>query len=106
MRGPVFRFLLLSAASSAISLEMGPVATSQETQRMATEMRENMTGAYGPWLADRVLGNGPARLSFRTGNWKSLDAWRSAARKRVWECMAAVDLGGSPAGAGRIATRI
>jgi dienelactone hydrolase len=95
MRGLFFRFLLLAAASAA-SLEMIPVARPQEPQRATTEMRENMTGAYGPWLADRVLGKGPARLSFRTGNWKSLDAWRSAARKRVWENMAPVDLGGVP----------
>jgi dienelactone hydrolase len=55
-----------------------------------------MVGAYGPWLADRVLGDGPARLSFRTGSWKDVDEWRAAARKRVWECMAPVDLGGVP----------
>jgi dienelactone hydrolase len=96
MRGRFFRFLLLSAAAAAASLEMIPVASPQEPQRATTEMRENMTGAYGPWLADRVLGKGPARLSFRTGNWKNLDAWRSAARKRVWEYMAPVDLGGVP----------
>jgi dienelactone hydrolase len=96
MRGRFFRLLLLSAAASAASLEMIPVASPQEPQRATTEMRENMTGAYGPWLADRVLGKGPARLSFRTGNWKSLDTWRSTARKRVWEYMAPVDLGGVP----------
>jgi dienelactone hydrolase len=55
-----------------------------------------MVGAYGPWLADQVLGNGPARLSFRTGQWPTLDAWRSVARARVWECLAPVDLGGKP----------
>jgi dienelactone hydrolase len=96
MRGQFFRFLLLSATAYAASLEMSPVASPQTPQGAATEMRENMTGAYGPWLADRVLGKGPARLSFRTGNWKSLDAWRSAARKRVWEYMAPVELGGVP----------
>src|SRR5436305_1388347 len=30
----------------------------------------NQLGPYGPWLADDVLGDGPARLSFRTGQWK------------------------------------
>jgi dienelactone hydrolase len=75
---------------------MIPIVTSQETRGGATGMRENMTGAYGPWLADLVLGKGPARLSFRTGSWKNLNAWRPAARKRVWECMAPVDLGGLP----------
>src|SRR5262245_5634347 len=58
--------------------------------------RPNMVGAYGPWLSDKVLGDGPARLSFRTGKWSSLDDWRRSARARVWECMAPVDLGGKP----------
>ncbi len=56
----------------------------------------NQAGSYGPWLADRVLGDGPARLSFRTGKWKSVDEWRQAARKRALECIAPVDLGGPP----------
>jgi dienelactone hydrolase len=55
-----------------------------------------MVGAYGPWLSASVLGDGPARLSFRTEKWKSLDEWRRIARARVWECMAPVDLGGLP----------
>jgi dienelactone hydrolase len=59
-------------------------------------MHKNMIGAYGPWAADKVLGKGPARLSFRTGKWKTLDAWRRAARQRVRECIAPVDLGGTP----------
>ena len=96
MRGQLSPFLLLAAAACAIGLGMIPIASSQETRGGATGMRENMTGAYGPWLADSVLGKGPARLSFRTGSWKNLNAWRPAARKRVWECMAPVDLGGVP----------
>src|SRR3954454_7143939 len=60
------------------------------------EPRINQVGSYGPWLADKVLGDGPARLSFRNGKWQSVDEWRSAARKRVLECMAPVDLGGKP----------
>jgi dienelactone hydrolase len=71
------------------------VADQKET-RKTTEMRPNMIGSYGPWLADNVLGDGPARLSFRTGKWKSLDLWRETARKRVLECMAPVNLGGRP----------
>ena len=58
--------------------------------------RLNMVGQYGPWLSEKVLGDGPARLSFRTDKWKSLDEWRVVARARVWECMAPVDLGGQP----------
>lgn len=57
----------------------------------------NQVGSYGPWLSEQILGDGPARLSFRIGKWKSVDEWRSVARKRVLECMAPVDLGGKPA---------
>ena len=61
-----------------------------------TPMRPNMTGAYGPWLADEVLGSQPGRLSLRSGQFGQLNAWRTAARKRVLECIAPVDLGGVP----------
>jgi len=59
-------------------------------------MPENMIGAYGPWAAQVVLGEGPAEMSFRTGKWDSLESWRPAARERVLECLAPVDLGGLP----------
>ena len=58
--------------------------------------RINQVGSYGPWLSDKVLGDGPARLSFRTDKWKNVDEWRAVARKRVLECIAPVDLGGKP----------
>ena len=61
-----------------------------------TAPRVNQVGEYGPWLADQVLGDGPARLSFRTGKYKSVDQWRAVARKRALECIAPVDLGGKP----------
>src|SRR5581483_649900 len=61
-----------------------------------TPMRPNMVGAYGPWLADHVLGDGPARLSLRTGAWGSLDEWRRVARRRVLDCLSPVALGGTP----------
>jgi dienelactone hydrolase len=60
------------------------------------QTRENQVGVYGPWLADEVLGNAPARMSFRTGKWKNVDEWRQAARKRALECIAPVNLGGKP----------
>ena len=59
-------------------------------------VRPNMVGAYGPWLADEVLGREPGRLSFRTGQWGSVEEWRAAARPRVLERLAPVDLGGMP----------
>ena len=61
-----------------------------------TPPRVNQVGAYGPWLADTVLGDGPARLSFRTGKWKNVDEWRQAGRKRALECINPVNLGGVP----------
>jgi dienelactone hydrolase len=62
----------------------------------AAAPQTNQLGSYGPWLADDVLGNGPARLSFRTGQWKDVETWRRAGRKRVLECIAPVNLGGRP----------
>jgi dienelactone hydrolase len=56
----------------------------------------NQLGSYGPWLANEVLGDGPGRLSFRTGRWKNVTTWQKAGRKRVWECIAPVNLGGRP----------
>ncbi len=61
-----------------------------------TPARINQVGSYGPWLSEKVLGDGPARLSFRTGKWKSVDEWRAVASKRALECIAPVDLGGKP----------
>jgi dienelactone hydrolase len=61
-----------------------------------TPPRVNQVGAYGPWLADAVLGDGPARLSFRTGKWKNVNDWRLTARKRALECISPVSLGGVP----------
>jgi dienelactone hydrolase len=58
--------------------------------------RINQLGPYGIWLANDVLGDGPARFSFRTGRWKDVDTWRQAGRKRVLECIAPVNLGGRP----------
>jgi dienelactone hydrolase len=56
----------------------------------------NMVGSYGPWLAGSVLGDGPARMSFRTGKWKNVTQWRQAARARALERIAPVDLGSTP----------
>jgi dienelactone hydrolase len=56
----------------------------------------NQLGPYGSWLANDVLGDGPARLSFRTGQWKDVGKWRRVGRKRVLECIGPVNLGGPP----------
>ena len=41
-------------------------------------MEPNMIGAYGPWAAG-ILGEGPARLSFRQARFEAgaIDAWCS-----------------------------
>ncbi|MBS1873194.1 MAG: prolyl oligopeptidase family serine peptidase [Acidobacteria bacterium] len=62
----------------------------------STPPRINQIGAYGPWLADTVLGDGPANLSFRTGKWKSVEEWRKVAKARALERIAPVNLGGVP----------
>ena len=36
-----------------------------------------MIGAYGPWAAG-LVGEGPARLSFRQPRYNDLEAWRTA----------------------------
>lgn len=69
-----------------------PVVTFGQT----AASRMNQVGSYGPWLADKVLGEGPGRLSFRTGKWKNVEQWRQAARKRTLECINPVDLGARP----------
>ncbi len=69
---------------------------SNQEEPQPRESRPNMIGAYGSWLADKVLGSGPASLSFRTGKWKDLDSWRSVARGRVLDRIAPVDLGPTP----------
>src|SRR3954468_24669004 len=89
------RSWLMAAALIAV-MAQGAMIRAQQPAGGSPNARPNMVGAYGPWLSDKVLGEGPARLSFRTGNWKSLDEWRRAARARVWGCMAPVDLGGQP----------
>ena len=85
----MLRFMVLMAALGGLnaqSAEVGPPAGGTET----------MLGEYGPWFADTVLGDGPARLSLRSGTWSSTEAWRQAGRARVRDLTAPVDLGGPP----------
>ena len=60
-------------------------------------MQRNMIGAYGPWAA-AIVGEKPARLSFRRRKWSkaNLAAWRRAARKRLMDLLAQPDAGGTP----------
>jgi dienelactone hydrolase len=58
---------------------------------------ETMIGAYGPWAAG-LLGSQPGRLSFRNGRFQAadLEAWRTAARQRLKDCLLQPDLGAAP----------
>lgn len=89
--GSLLPSLVWSAAAAA---DMG-TATGTAVHETAA-LRANMTGAYGPWLAETVLGDQPGALSLRSGRWPDIDVWRTAARRRTWECLAPVDLGGVP----------
>ncbi|AGA27116.1 alpha/beta hydrolase family protein [Singulisphaera acidiphila] len=58
-------------------------------------MEPNMIGAYGPW-ASSIVGDGPARLSFRKPEFADVEAWRTVARQRVRDCLLAPESGGVP----------
>ncbi len=63
-------------------------ATNVAVQPLAGEnMQPNMMGIYGPWAAE-IVGDKPARLSYRQSTFQDLDAWRRTARNRVSECLA------------------
>jgi dienelactone hydrolase len=87
--------LIAGAVPILILLLAGTKARTAQSP-VQTAPPQNMAGAYGFWLADQVLGNGPASLSFRTGKWKSTKEWRAAARTRLIDRMAPVDQGGKP----------
>ena len=88
------RWMIAALLLSPCLAPSGAAQVSSEPEMDQT--RPNMVGAYGPWLADRVLGLEPAELSFRSGRWESVDEWRRIARQRVLERLAPVDLGGVP----------
>ena len=50
------------------------------------EVAPNMIGSYGPWAAS-IVGDGPARLSFRRDEFTDLEAWKKQALDRVHECL-------------------
>jgi len=57
-------------------------------------MEPNMIGAYGPWAAG-LIGEGPARLSYRNPRFPAgdLDGWRRQARERLRGCLMQPDSG-------------
>jgi dienelactone hydrolase len=62
-------------------------------------MESNMIGAYGPWAAS-LVGDGPARLSFRDSRVAvgELDGWRARARQRLRDCLMQPPAGPTPKG--------
>lgn len=59
-------------------------------------MNQSLLGAYGSWAA-QIAGQEPGSLSLRSGKFARVDTWRTQARKRVWECVAAPELPERPA---------
>lgn len=47
----------------------------------------NMIGGYGEWAAN-IVGDQPARLSFRQPRFQDVAAWRAEAKPRVIDCLA------------------
>jgi dienelactone hydrolase len=89
--------LLSSEAGGETNLLADDVGDRAVGTALADEaLRPNMTGAYGLWLAESVLGDRPAAMSLRTGRWNDVNEWRKAARKRTWDCISPVSLGGVP----------
>jgi dienelactone hydrolase len=86
-----------ASAAGRATASTGAASINLAAATAAEPMRPNMTGAYGPWLAETVLGDQPGALSLRRRRWPDLQTWRAAARRRTWECLAPVDLGGVPA---------
>src|SRR6185369_1364527 len=58
--------LLAILSRGALSSDYEPAGT-PASAAATPAVRLNMVGAYGPWLSEKVLGDGPARLPFRTG---------------------------------------
>jgi dienelactone hydrolase len=62
-----------------------------------TLMDTSMIGAYGPWAAG-LVGDGPARLSYRNPRFPARDPgpWRTLARERLRNCLMQPDTGPVP----------
>jgi dienelactone hydrolase len=60
-----------------------------------TGTETSLIGLYGPWASSLTEKKLP-RFSFRGNEWKNLEKWRYAAKKRLMERMAVPDIGGIP----------
>jgi dienelactone hydrolase len=51
-----------------------------------SNVQPNMMGVYGPWAAS-IVGDAPARLSFRRTQFQDMEAWRKVAKQRLLDCL-------------------
>lgn len=70
-------------------------ATNLLTAPDDTETRTSMIGLYGPWASQLTEKKLPL-YSFRREEWKNIEQWRQATKKRLRERMAVPDIGGIP----------
>jgi len=59
-------------------------------------VKETMIGPYGPFAAERILGEGPPLLSYRNPRFGDLADWRAQAKAKALEIVAFPDTGETP----------
>ncbi|MCC6510743.1 MAG: hypothetical protein IT423_16685 [Pirellulaceae bacterium] len=60
--------------------------TMQSTNSLPEDVVPNMIGGYGPWAAN-IVGDKPARLSYRQPQFQDIQQWRMQARSRLLDCL-------------------
>ena len=100
------RTFLQAAAAAAVGLQVAGGAEPAAAQPGSGPLPpaagpltvpQNMLGEFGPW-ARGLIGEGPARLSFRRPEFdrRGIADWRTKARARVRDCIASPESGGVP----------
>ena len=81
-------FIKRSSLASSLALASWTVAADALASAPGEleAIEPNMIGAYGPWAAS-IVGDDPARLSFRQARFQDIDAWRTEARQRLLDCL-------------------
>lgn len=82
-------FETATAGSIACFAGLNQMLPAMETAALTplAEFTPNMIGAYGSWAAG-IIGDQPARLSYRQSRFQDADKWRAEARARVQDCLA------------------
>jgi dienelactone hydrolase len=84
------------AALSGLSVLGGSLDNSlAPVDALAATGELNVIGPYGQWAASLTEGTPPS-LSLRSGRWKDLDSWHTAARTRTLERMGVPEIGATP----------